>query len=103
PHRTTQAPTRPAGVNGYGLATEDMEMIASGAKTMHEMSGAEKWRVHNDVLYKQFSTEFRRTTSDLIKAADDRNLDQAALKWMAATMSCIECHRYVRNTLVVAD
>ena len=84
-----------------GLATEDMDLVREGARTLNKMSLSSKWRAHNDVMYRQFSSEFQRVTKDLEKAADEDNLDQAALKWMGATMACIECHRFVRNTLVV--
>lgn len=84
-----------------GLTVEDMQMVKEGAQQLNKMSVSEKWRAHNNVMYKQFSGEFQRTTADLMKAADEGNLDMAALKWMSATMSCIECHRYVRNNLVV--
>lgn len=83
-----------------GLAVEDMELVEEGAKTLNEMSGEEKFRVHTDVLYRQFSTDFQQTTKELVAAAKDRNLDRAALKWMDATMGCIECHRYVRTILL---
>jgi hypothetical protein len=64
------------------------------------MSGAEKVRVHTDPLYRQFSADFQQTTKELVGAANDKNLDRAALKWMDATMGCIECHRYVRTVLM---
>lgn len=84
-----------------GLAIEDLEMVQAGAQTLKTMSAAEKWRVYNDAMYRQFSGEFQRSVSDLEKASKDNNLDSAALKWMATTMNCIECHRYVRHHLVV--
>ena len=84
-----------------GLATEDMDLAREGARTLNKMSLSSKWRAHNDVMYRQFSSEFQRVTKDLEKAANEDNLDQAVLKWMGATMACIECHRFVRNTLVV--
>ena len=34
-------------------------------------------------------------------AAKEKNIDRAALRWMDTTLSCIECHRFVRNELVV--
>lgn len=84
-----------------GLTTEDMALVREGARVLNKMSLSERWRAHNDAMYKQFSAEFQRVTKDLSMAADEDNLDQAALKWMGATMGCIECHRYVRSTLVV--
>lgn len=83
-----------------GLALEDMALVEQGARTLHEMSAAERWRVHNDAMYRQFSGEFRHATSGLIEASKAGNLDQAALKWMAVTMGCVECHRFVRTNLV---
>lgn len=84
-----------------GLALEDTDLIQEGAKTLAEMSSVEKWRVSQDVMYRQFSTEFNRNANKLLEAAKERNIDRAALRWMDTTMSCIECHRFVRNQLVV--
>ncbi len=86
-----------------GLAIDDLDLVREGAVEMNKMSSAEQWRRHDDMLYRQFSAEFRRTTQDLIDAAKEGQIDRAALKWMDATMSCIECHRYVRNKLVAGD
>jgi hypothetical protein len=84
-----------------GLALEDTDLIQEGAKTLAEMSTVEKWRVSQDPMYRQFSTEFTRNANKLLEAAKERNIDRAALRWMDTTMSCIECHRFVRNDLVV--
>jgi hypothetical protein len=84
-----------------GLVLEDPALIKEGAEVLNEMSTAEKWRVQNDALYREFSADFRRVTASLVEAADEGDNDQAALKWMDATMSCIECHRYVRGMRVV--
>lgn len=84
-----------------GLVMEDTDLIQEGATALSEMSSAEKWRVSNDAMYQQFSKEFQRTAAKLVDAAKEKNLDRAALRWMDTTMSCIECHRFVRNELVV--
>ncbi len=85
-----------------GLAVEDFALVKEGAQQLHTMSKAEKWRVSNDALYRQFSGDFQRVTKQLVTAAQDENLDRAALKWMDATMGCIECHRYARG-IMLAD
>ncbi len=84
-----------------GLALEDTDLIKAGATTLAEMSDTENWRVSQDVMYKQFSDEFNRSAKKLVEAANDNNIDRAALRWMDTTMGCIECHRFVRNELVV--
>lgn len=83
-----------------GLAVENMTLIREGANELHLLSSAEKWRISNDIMYRQFSGEFQRITRELVRAAEEDNLDRAALKWMDATMSCIECHRFVRGMMV---
>jgi hypothetical protein len=85
-----------------GLAIEDFTLIKQGATKLNEMSTAEKWRVSNDALYRNFSGDFQRVTQDLVKAAEDENLDRAALKWVDATMGCIECHRYARGMFLAS-
>lgn len=84
-----------------GLALEDMALIQEGADMLAEMSDVEKWRVSNDAMYRQFSEEYKRNAIKLKEAAQEGNIDRAALRWMDTTMSCIECHRFVRNELVV--
>jgi len=83
-----------------GLCTDNLPQIAKAARQLHEMSAAEEWQVQNDVIYKQFSQEFRQITADLVKAADEKNLDRSLLKWMDATMSCVDCHRFVRGARI---
>ena len=83
-----------------GLVTEDGKMVAAGASTLNEMSNAEKWRVSNDLVYRQFSEEFQRSTKKLREAAEKENFDDVALKWIDTTMSCVECHKWVRGMRV---
>lgn len=79
-----------------GLTTENYQMIRDGAKTLQQMSGAEKWHVTNDPLYRQYSLEFARRAERLGETANARNLDGAALAWVECTMSCIRCHSHAR-------
>lgn len=83
-----------------GLCIEDLAQVAAAARKLHDMSHAEAWQVRNDPIYRQFSNEFRQTTDDLIKAAEGNNLDRALLKWMDATMGCVDCHRFVRGVRI---
>lgn len=86
-----------------GLCTEDTELILEGARTLNEMSTSERWRVNNDPMYRQFSSEFREITQQLIAAAEKKNEDRVALKWMDATMSCIDCHNFVRGIRIAGS
>jgi hypothetical protein len=84
-----------------GLCLEDFDAIQKGAEKLKSMSNEERWRVSNDAMYRQQSAEFRDAVENILTAANEKkNLDGAALAWTKATLSCIECHRWVRATLV---
>lgn len=83
-----------------GLVTEDFALIEKGAATMRKLSAAEQWQVSNDALYRQHSNQFRRIMENLEKKAKDKELEGATLAWVEGTMSCLECHKWVRNNIV---
>jgi len=83
-----------------GLCTDDFEMVKEGAVKMNTISKSERWRVMNDAVYRQFSGEFQATTQQLVEAAEKENMDRATLKWVDATMSCIDCHNFVRGIMI---
>ncbi|MGD9715237.1 MAG: hypothetical protein AB7V46_24750, partial [Thermomicrobiales bacterium] len=60
-----------------GLTTENYPMIREGAKSLQAMSQAEKWRVTNDPLYRQYSIEFTRVAERLSEKANSRSIDGA--------------------------
>ncbi len=86
-----------------GLALEDFELIQEGAAKLEEMSTAEKWRVTNDPLFREHSTDFQRVAQRLVKHGKDGKLDAAALTWIEMTMQCIECHKWSRANLVAGE
>jgi PleD family two-component response regulator len=80
-----------------GLTVEDADLIVKGARILVEISAAERFQVQHDVMYRQFSGEFQRTAKGLLEAAEKKNYDLVALKWMDTTMKCLECHKFVRG------
>ena len=86
-----------------GLLTEDYKKIEKGGRKFREMGAAEKWRVSNDMMYRHHSEDFQRNVDKLIESASKaESLDRIALAWFDTTLSCIDCHRWVR-TVLVAD
>jgi len=83
-----------------GLVVEDYEMIAQGAKQLKAISAAADFVVVKEAMYTQHADEFRRVVDRLEKQAKEKRLDGAALANMDLTLSCIECHRFVRSTLI---
>ena len=81
-----------------GLATNDLEIVAKHAQDLSLLSLEAGWQVLQTEDYRQQSREFRRATDALKNAAAKKNLDGAALAYVDATMKCINCHKYVRET-----
>lgn len=86
-----------------GLALEDFELIQEGAAKLEEMSAAEKWRVTNDLFYREHSNDFLKITKRLSKNAKEGKLEASALTWLEATMQCIECHKWTRANLIAGQ
>lgn len=83
-----------------GLAVEDYDLIAQGARQLRGISAAADFAVVKEAMYTQHADEFRRTVDRIEKNAKEKRLDGAALAYMDMTMSCIECHRFVRSMLI---
>jgi len=55
------------------------------------------WQILQTEEYVKQSLEFRRTANVISEAARDKNLERAALGYVALTVRCIECHGYLRK------
>jgi cytochrome c556 len=61
------------------------------------MSQAAGWQAFPTEEYLHHTANFRRAAEALIRAAKDRNVDGAALAYVQMTMTCVDCHKYVRQ------
>ena len=80
-----------------GLARADFALITRGAQAMKDLSQDAEWRVTQNVSYLRLSLEFQRVADDLIEKAAAKNLDGATLAYLRLTVSCVECHRFLRD------
>jgi len=83
-----------------GLAVEDFDLIERGARQLRATSVAAEFMVINDPLYAESAADFTKIVDKLVKAAKEKRLDGSTLAYLDMTMSCVECHKYVRNVLV---
>ena len=83
-----------------GLALEDFDLIAKGARQLKTTGAAAEFLVIHDPLYTEQADEFRRIIDKLDRAAKERRIDGATLAYVDMTMAIVECHKYVRNVLV---
>lgn len=84
-----------------GLVTDDMARVDEAAERLLRMSHAERWRASNDMMYMHHSRQFRRSVEKMQNKAKQKSIDGAALAWIDVTMSCIRCHEWVRDSMLV--
>lgn len=86
-----------------GLAMNDFDKIADSASELVLLSKEAQWKVMKTPRYEVHSGEFRRTAEALVQMAKDRNLDGASLMYVDLTLTCVKCHKYVREARPPGD
>ncbi len=80
-----------------GLATEDFRQIARGAQKLRSLAADASWNVYETEEYTLYSREFVDAARQMSKGARDKNIDTAALAYVQLTLSCVQCHKHVRD------
>lgn len=81
-----------------GLATEDFEAIRKNATAMQNLNRIEGFVRRRDV--KDYRTQlliFEYANGELIRSADHKNVESAALAFTQLTLSCVNCHKVIRQ------
>lgn len=86
-----------------GLVTEQFKLIRDGGQKMMLMSMAAEWQVIRGPVYEQDSAEFQDAAEQLVKMAQEKNIDGATLAYLRLTMTCINCHKHVRASKVTSN
>jgi hypothetical protein len=81
-----------------GIALNDFDKIEKNAEDLMLISKALEWQVLKTPRYEVHSNQFRRAVDSLIEKARDKNLDGAALSYVEVTLTCVKCHKYVRES-----
>ena len=80
-----------------GIALNDFGLISRNAEDLIRVSKEAEWHVLKSPQYDVNSNEFRRSAVALIQAAKDKNVDGAALAYVDLTLSCVRCHKHLRE------
>jgi hypothetical protein len=83
-------------------------LMTSNVLQLQEESGAllripqdAGWRVLSTPEYARYSAAFVNATQEIVNAATVRDLDAAAVHYTAMTMTCYQCHRYLKLSRIV--
>lgn len=80
-----------------GLALEDYEKISEAARTMDKLNAIESFVRGRNESYKAQLDMFRYANKALIRSAEKQNLDGATLAFNQLTLSCVNCHKQLRD------
>jgi len=81
-----------------GLAKGDMDLVAKHSQAISLLCEDEMWAVLKTPEYHERSKEFQRSINAITDAARKHNLEAATLAYVDATLKCVSCHKYVRQT-----
>jgi hypothetical protein len=80
-----------------GLSVEDFGKVAESAKMLRMISRAASWHVIDSDEYTHLSKNFQEQAADMERHAKEKNLDAAGLDYMRISLTCIQCHKYMRD------
>jgi cytochrome c556 len=80
-----------------GIVTEDFDQILRSAQGLRVMGLNTMWHMYETPEYIQHSSDFQRVVMGLMEAAEKKNLDGAAVKYVELTLNCVNCHKHVRS------
>lgn len=81
-----------------GVALRDFNKIGKHADELITISKQAEWKVLKTPEYELYSNEFRRNAEELVQKAREKNLDGTALAYVDLTLTCVKCHKHVRET-----
>lgn len=80
-----------------GIALNDFDKIARNADELIAVSKLAEWRVLKTPQYELHSNDFRRIADTIVKEGKAKNIDGATLGNLDLTLTCVKCHKYVRE------
>ena len=80
-----------------GITMKDFKKINKSADELLFLTKEEEWKVLRTPDYENYSNEFRRNVQSLMRNAKDENLDACALSYVDLTLTCVKCHKHVRE------
>lgn len=77
------------------VVTSDWVSLETHSRELERLTEDPRWMVLKYPEYARHSTAFVRTIQDLRRAAAQRDLEQTPKAYVAVTLQCVECHRYL--------
>ena len=85
------------------IARADMQAAGDAAKQMSTLNWFEQIVKGKNELYQQELWRFRLANKQLIQYAEKENIEGATLAFIDLTLSCVDCHKKLRDAAVKTD
>lgn len=83
------------------VVTSDWTGLETHSRELQRITDDHRWTVLKYPEYARYGNQFRRAIGDLHTAAAQRDLDKTSKAYVAVTLSCVECHRYLARERIV--
>jgi cytochrome c556 len=80
-----------------GLATGDLKDVAENGEQMRLLSKVEGWIRNRKPGYRAQFQAFEFANAEIVRNANADNLDGAAMAFQQLTISCVSCHKILRD------
>jgi hypothetical protein len=83
-----------------GVVTSRWSDLEARTRDLEDLTKDPAWRVLTAPEYATHSNAFRQSVRTLHDAAAKRDLDATPKAYIAVTLSCVECHRYLARNRI---
>jgi cytochrome c556 len=80
-----------------GIAVEDFDEVSENAEKLKTLAKVEGWLHRDTRAYKSQLQVFQFANDELARFAKEKDGDGAALAYVQLTLSCVNCHKYLRD------
>jgi hypothetical protein len=82
------------------VVTSDWVSLETHSRELERLTEDPRWVVLKFPEYARHSAAFVKAVQDLHRAAAQRDLDQTPKAYVAVTLQCVECHRYLARSRI---
>jgi hypothetical protein len=82
------------------VVTSDWVSLETHTRELERLTESPRWAVLKFPEYARHSSAFVRAVRDLHEAAAQRDLEKTPTAYVAVTLQCVGCHRYLARTRV---
>lgn len=79
------------------LSIGDFEHMVMHARELQRISLEARWSQPHSPAYAGYGDDFRNALERIASAAEKQNIDGAALNYVQVVLTCVQCHKVVRE------